>query len=207
MTNSQNISLVEQIDQCLPQTQCTLCTYPRCREYAEALVDGEASINQCPPGGDVTISLLSNLLETAEIPLNSDHGINEPKIIAFIREQECIGCKLCIKACPVDCIIGGPKLMHTVIANDCTGCKLCLPVCPTDCIDLVSPPPLDRDTESQWNGYGQRQVMRARENTEHKIIRIEKKNKEKKKLKRTKEREQMQFEIRQALERKKSTQK
>ena len=111
MTNSQNISLVEQIDQCLPQTQCTLCTYPRCKEYAEALVDGEASINQCPPGGDVTISLLSNLLETAEIPLNSDHGINEPKIIAFIREQECIGCKLCIKACPALASAQLPKLM------------------------------------------------------------------------------------------------
>ena len=165
---------IERIDQCLPQTQCTLCTYPRCREYAEAIAQGEANINQCPPGGDVTIRALAELLDEPVVNLDTSHGEHEPKVLASIRESECIGCKLCIKACPVDCIVGAAKLMHTVLSRDCTGCKLCVPVCPTDCIDLVSPRTEDTagESPSPWPAFSQDQVRRARTQTESRLARI-----------------------------------
>ena len=202
MTIATNSLLVEQIDQCLPQTQCTLCTYPRCRDYALAIAQNEADINQCPPGGDVTISALSSLLEVPSKPLNEEHGIHEPKVVALIRENQCIGCKLCIKSCPVDCIVGGPKLMHTVITDQCTGCKLCIPVCPTDCIDLVVPPSLDESPISPWPGYTIEQVNKARINTENKLERTEFREKQRRQQRRRKEREQMKKEIQEALLRK-----
>ncbi|WP_424947003.1 RnfABCDGE type electron transport complex subunit B [Candidatus Spongiihabitans sp.] len=118
MTLSAVASLIDNIDRCLPQTQCTLCDYPRCREYAEAIAHGQAEINQCPPGGQVTINALSELLDKPALALNEEHGINEPKQIAYIDEPGCIGCKLCIKACPVNCIVGSVKLMHTVIVDE-----------------------------------------------------------------------------------------
>lgn len=130
-------SLVSQIDKLLPQTQCAQCGYPGCRPYAQAIADGNADIDQCPPGGSACVASLANLLGRDVIPLNAAYGSEKPPAIAIIREGECIGCTLCIKACPVDAIVGAAKLMHTVIADHCTGCELCLPPCPVDCIDLL----------------------------------------------------------------------
>ncbi len=132
-----NNSMVDQINQLLPQTQCAQCGYPGCRPYAEAIANQDAPINQCPPGGDATIETLAALLNREVIPLNQEFGTQSPPALAVIREHECIGCTLCIKACPVDAIVGAAKLMHTVIADHCTGCELCIPPCPVDCIDLV----------------------------------------------------------------------
>jgi len=135
-----NNSLVDKIDQLLPQTQCAQCGYPGCKPYAEAIASDSAPINQCPPGGDATVSALADLLNRDVIPLNPEFGIESPPVIATIREHECIGCTLCIKACPVDAIVGAAKLMHTVIEDHCTGCELCIPPCPVDCIDLIPVP-------------------------------------------------------------------
>lgn len=129
--------IVNQIDALLPQTQCGQCTYPGCRPYAEAIAKGEAPINQCPPGGESTILQLADLLGVEPLPLNPEHGEESVKTVAVIDEQTCIGCTLCIQACPVDAIIGAAKQMHTVIADECTGCDLCLPPCPVDCIEMV----------------------------------------------------------------------
>jgi electron transport complex protein RnfB len=133
--------LADRIDALLPQTQCGKCLYPACRPYAEAIARGEADINRCPPGGAAGIRALADLLGRAVVPpLDTAHGEEKPRVVAFIREGECIGCTKCIQACPVDAIVGAPKLMHTVLADWCTGCELCLPPCPVDCIDLVAPP-------------------------------------------------------------------
>ncbi len=204
MTNASINPLIDQIDRCLPQTQCTLCTYPRCREYAEAIAHGQAEINQCPPGGQVTINALSNLLDKPALALNEEHGINEPKQIAYIDEPGCIGCKLCIKACPVDCIVGSVKLMHTVIADDCTGCKLCIPVCPTDCIALVAPdlPSTKEEQNSPWPGFTLEQVAWARFNTEQTIKRNRQREQVRIKRKKGIVRKQMQQEILAAVHRK-----
>jgi len=130
--------LVEKIDSLLPQTQCGQCTYPGCRPYAQAIANGEAEINQCPPGGETTIIALADLLGREAIPLNPENGVEEDiKTVAVIDEDVCIGCTLCIQACPVDAILGAAKQMHTVIASECTGCDLCLPPCPVDCIEMV----------------------------------------------------------------------
>ena len=130
-------ALVERIDRVLPQTQCGQCGYPGCRPYARAIALGEADINQCPPGGEVGIRALAQLLGCEAKPLNPDNGVEKPPVLALIREAECIGCTKCIQACPVDAIIGAPRAMHTVLADLCTGCELCVPPCPVDCIDLV----------------------------------------------------------------------
>lgn len=132
--------LVEQIDALLPQTQCTRCGYPSCRDYAVAIENGEAKINQCPPGGDEGIERLAKLLKQPVLPLNPENGVIKPRQYAVIDEDVCIGCTLCIKACPVDAILGSNKMMHTVIQKECTGCDLCVPVCPVDCIDMVDDP-------------------------------------------------------------------
>jgi electron transport complex protein RnfB len=130
--------LVDKIDALLPQTQCGQCTYPGCRPYAQAIANGEADINQCPPGGETTIIALADLLGRDPKPLNPEHGVEEDvKTVAVIDENICIGCTLCIQACPVDAILGAAKQMHTVIAAECTGCDLCLPPCPVDCIEMV----------------------------------------------------------------------
>ncbi|MBA4502340.1 electron transport complex subunit RsxB [Marinobacterium marinum] len=128
--------IVEQIDALLPQTQCGQCGYPGCRPYAEAIANGDA-INKCPPGGQSTIESLADLLDVEAIPLDAEHGEEKPKMIAFIREDECIGCTKCIQACPVDAILGAAKQMHTVITDECTGCDLCVEPCPVDCIDMI----------------------------------------------------------------------
>jgi Na+-translocating ferredoxin:NAD+ oxidoreductase subunit B len=120
----------------LPQTQCTRCGYPDCAGYAQALHEGSADINQCPPGGFEGVQRLAALTGRLPKPLNPEHGTEGPRTVVFIDEAWCIGCTLCIKACPVDAIVGTNKLMHTVIEPYCTGCELCLPVCPVDCIEI-----------------------------------------------------------------------
>ena len=130
-------ALTERIDALLPQTQCRRCGYDGCRPYAEAIAQGSASINQCPPGGEDTIAALAKLLGTPRLPLDRARGEAGPLLGASIDEAACIGCTLCIAACPVDAIVGAAKLMHTVLADRCTGCGLCAPPCPVDCIALV----------------------------------------------------------------------
>lgn len=129
--------IVDQIDKLLPQTQCGQCSFAGCRPYAEAIAAGEADINRCPPGGEATIQSLADLLDVEPKPLDEECGVEKPKTLAVIDEQRCIGCTLCIQACPVDAILGAAKHMHTVIENECTGCELCVEPCPVDCIDMV----------------------------------------------------------------------
>jgi len=136
--------VVDRIDALLPQTQCGQCNYPGCRPYAEAIAAGEAQINQCPPGGEAGIRALADLLGVEPLPLNPDNGEEQPRTVAVIDESICIGCTLCIQACPVDAIVGASKQMHTVIEEECTGCDLCLPPCPVDCIAMVvAGPPIE----------------------------------------------------------------
>ena len=136
--------LVEQINAILPQTQCGQCDFPGCRPYAEAIASGEAEINQCPPGGQEGVDVLAELLNIETLSLNQEHGETKPKRVAVVDEKVCIGCTLCIQACPVDAFVGSSKVMTTVIAEECTGCDLCLPVCPVDCIDMVEIKPTIR---------------------------------------------------------------
>jgi len=134
--------LADQVDAILPQTQCGQCGYPGCRPYAEAIAAGEAEINRCPPGGETTIVALADLLGRDPIPLSEEVGEEKEKMVAVIDENTCIGCTLCIQACPVDAILGAAKQMHTVIEEECTGCELCVEPCPVDCIDMV---PMEAD--------------------------------------------------------------
>jgi len=164
-------SLVQQIDAWLPQTQCTRCGYPRCRDYAEALAEGESDLNRCPPGGEQTINGLAELLERAPQQLDPEVGEYTPPALAVIREDECIGCTLCIQVCPVDAISGAGKLMHTVISRDCTGCELCIAPCPMDCIDLV-PAGRPIDDSQRWPGYPVQHVALSRVRTEQRLIRL-----------------------------------
>lgn len=137
--------IVDQINDILPQTQCGQCGYPGCKPYAEAVANGDA-INKCPPGGEAGVKALANLLGRDVIPLDDEESAEKPVSVAYIREDECIGCTKCIQACPVDAILGAPKLMHTVIADECTGCDLCVEPCPVDCIDML---PL-KETVDNW---------------------------------------------------------
>ena len=139
--------LVDKVDSLLPQTQCGQCTFPGCRPYAEAIAKGEAPINQCPPGGETTMLALADLLDVEPLELDevAETESDMPEV-AVIIEKDCIGCTLCIQACPVDAIVGSAKHMHTVIESECTGCELCLPPCPVDCIIMR---PLDT-TIDNW---------------------------------------------------------
>ena len=139
--------LADKVDSLLPQTQCGQCTYPGCRPYAEAIAKGEAPINQCPPGGETTMLALADLLDVEPLALDEE-DIKDSDLpeVAIIIEEDCIGCTLCIQACPVDAIVGAAKMMHTVIESECTGCELCLPPCPVDCIIMQ---PLDT-TIDNW---------------------------------------------------------
>lgn len=128
--------IADQVEALLPQTQCGQCSFPGCRPYAEAIANGEA-INKCPPGGETTIQALADLLDIEAIPLDAEHGEENSKTVAYIREDECIGCTKCIQACPIDAILGAAKQMHTIIASECTGCDLCVEPCPVDCIDML----------------------------------------------------------------------
>ena len=130
-----NTLLADRIDAILPQTQCGKCGYPGCRPYAEAIAAGEADINQCPPGGKEGIRELADLLGVEFQPFGED-VVLKPPAVAFIDENLCIGCTLCMQACPVDAIAGAAKQMHTIIASECTGCELCVAPCPVDCISM-----------------------------------------------------------------------
>jgi Na+-translocating ferredoxin:NAD+ oxidoreductase subunit B len=133
-------ALEEKINAQLPQTQCGLCGYPGCRPYAHAIATGKADINCCPPGGEVGIEKLARVLRVHVKPLDARRGISKAPMIAVINEALCIGCTLCIQACPVDAILGAAKQMHSVLRRDCTGCELCIPPCPVDCIDMRPAP-------------------------------------------------------------------
>jgi electron transport complex protein RnfB len=133
-------SLASRIDALLPQTQCTRCGYPACRDYADAVAAGNADFNQCPPGGAEGIALLAALLDRARKPLNPENGVEKPREIAVIDEVICIGCTKCIQACPVDAIVGAQKVMHTILVDECSGCELCIAPCPVDCIAMVPAP-------------------------------------------------------------------
>ena len=142
--------LVDKIDAILPQTQCGQCGYPGCRPYAQAIASEGADINQCPPGGESTIKALADLLNRPLKPLNPENGVEQKhKTVAIIDEPICIGCTLCIQACPVDAILGAAKQMHTIIESECTGCDLCVPPCPVECITMV---PVKEDvTTWKWS--------------------------------------------------------
>lgn len=129
--------LVKKIDDVLPQTQCRQCGFTGCRPYAEAIVLGQADINQCPPGDAEGVQKIAAILGVECKPLNTTHGIPKSKAVAFIDESSCIGCTFCLRACPVDAIIGAPKQMHTIVATECTGCELCVAPCPVDCIHMI----------------------------------------------------------------------
>ncbi|WP_062268196.1 electron transport complex subunit RsxB [Endozoicomonas arenosclerae] len=129
--------IIDQVNELLPQTQCGQCGFPGCKPYAEAIVSGE-SINRCPPGGQSTINALADLLDVEPEPLDEEHGAEKPTMVAYIREDECIGCTKCLQACPVDAILGAAKQMHTVMKDECTGCDLCVEPCPVDCIDMIA---------------------------------------------------------------------
>jgi Na+-translocating ferredoxin:NAD+ oxidoreductase subunit B len=150
---------MDRLDAALPQTQCTRCGYPDCRHYAQAMAQGEAAINQCPPGGDAGIQRLAQLTGQAVLPLNPTHGQESPRMVMWIDETWCIGCTLCIKACPVDAVVGVNKRMHTIIEPLCTGCELCVPVCPVDCIrtDNAS------GAATGWAAWSQTQADAARQ--------------------------------------------
>lgn len=162
-------ALAAAIDAALPQTQCTRCGYPDCRRYAEAIAEGQAAINRCPPGGAEGIARLAAITGQPALALDPHHGIEAPRALAVIDEAWCIGCTLCIKACPVDCIVGASKVMHTIIDSLCTGCELCVPVCPVDCIslDAVTTP------RTGWQAWSEGQAEVARQRYGFRTIRIE----------------------------------
>ncbi len=151
--------LANALNDALPQTQCTRCGYPDCRSYAQAIAEGDAGIDQCPPGGAEGVSRLARITGQPPLPLNPANGSEAPRLLAVIDEAWCIGCTLCLKACPVDCIVGGPKAMHTVIDAQCTGCELCVPACPVDCISLV---PVT-GALTGWQAWSEPQAAKARE--------------------------------------------
>jgi electron transport complex protein RnfB len=152
-------TLADHLEAALPQTQCTRCGYPDCRRYAEAMAQGDADINRCPPGGAEGIVRLAGISRRPTRPLDPQRGREGPRALAVIDEAWCIGCTLCIKACPVDCIVGASKLMHTVIEPLCTGCELCVPVCPVDCIEMR---PVTGE-RTGWAAWSSRQADEARE--------------------------------------------
>lgn len=157
------MSLADRIDAILPQTQCGQCGYHGCRPYAEAIACGEAEIDRCPPGGTPGIARLAALLDRPMLPLNPANGVEKPRMLARVVEDECIGCTKCIQACPVDAIVGAAKLMHTVLTDDCTGCELCVPACPVDCIALEPMPTAQID---------QAHADAAREHFQHREARL-----------------------------------
>lgn len=161
---------VDQIEDLLPQTQCTLCGYAGCKPYAEAMLYKNDSIDKCLPGGVGTLKALGVLLQKESEPLVKDMAQKaKPNLLALIDESSCIGCKKCIQACPVDAIMGAPKQMHSIIASECTGCELCVPVCPVDCINMLEISPLENPQDREQKAkhakrrYSYRQIRLQRQ--------------------------------------------
>jgi len=167
-------TLADRIEDLLPQTQCTKCGYPACRPYAEAIAEGTAAHNQCPPGGAEGIARIAALLGKRVIPLNPVNGVERERPVAVIDESACIGCTLCIQACPVDAIVGAAKQMHTVIPSLCTGCDLCVPPCPVDCIDMHTMTP----GRTGWAAWSQAEADAARIRHDARTLRLQREKQE-----------------------------
>ncbi|UTY56147.1 electron transport complex subunit RsxB [Massilia sp. erpn] len=166
-------SLADRIEDALPQTQCTKCGYQGCRPYAEAIAAGSAEINQCPPGGAEGVQRLSSITGRAVIPINPVNGLERPRAVAFIDESLCIGCTLCIQACPVDAIVGAAKQMHSIVADLCTGCDLCVAPCPVDCIVMY---PVTET--SGWAAWSQTDAESARARHDFRAARLQREREE-----------------------------
>ena len=162
-------SLADQLEDLLPQNQCTKCGYAGCRPYAEAIAAGEANINQCPPGGIEGVARLASFLNRPVIPINPANGIERPRPVAFIDETLCIGCTLCIQACPVDAILGATRQMHTILPSLCTGCDLCVAPCPVDCISMM---PVTGE-RTGWAAWSQQQADAARSRHDLRALRLQ----------------------------------
>jgi Na+-translocating ferredoxin:NAD+ oxidoreductase subunit B len=162
-------ALAQRLLDALPQTQCTRCGYPDCAAYANAIASGQAAINQCPPGGAQGVARLTAITGHAMQPLNPEFGVEGPRSVAYVDENWCIGCTLCLDACPTDAIIGSNKRMHTVIEAHCTGCELCIPVCPVDCIVLEPA----SDSRSGWAAWSPAQADSARSRYADRQVRLE----------------------------------
>ncbi len=167
---SESVLSVTEIDQCLPQTQCSRCGYPTCLDYATAIADKETQINRCPPGGATTLAALAACIGQSALPLASDLEPYLGRTVASIDESQCIGCTLCLDPCPVDAILGASKQMHTVLAAECSGCELCISVCPVDCIEMIAP--TVQGAGETWPQFKDEEVARWRERSAHHQIRL-----------------------------------
>jgi Na+-translocating ferredoxin:NAD+ oxidoreductase subunit B len=167
-------TLADQVEDLLPQTQCTKCGFNGCRPYAEAIAEGTANINQCPPGGMEGVRRLSALTGRPVIPINPVNGLERPRPVAFIDEDLCIGCTLCIQACPVDAILGAAKQMHTILPSLCTGCDLCVAPCPVDCITMM---PVTGE-RTGWDAWTQAQADAARARHDFRAARLQREREE-----------------------------
>ena len=177
MDIKQTKELANRLEDALPQTQCTKCSYPDCRAYAEAMATGEVLPNRCPPGGVEGIQRLSAILapifpqDAFELhpTIDPECGVERPRPVAVIDPKTCIGCTLCIQACPVDAIVGGSKQMHVVLSNWCTGCDLCIPPCPVDCITMIDV----TGNDSGWNAWSPELAQLARSRYEARDVRLD----------------------------------
>ena len=177
MDIKQTKELANRLEDALPQTQCTKCSYPDCRAYAEAMATGEVLPNRCPPGGVEGIQRLSAILapifpqDAFELHprIDPECGVERPRPVAVIDPKRCIGCTLCIQACPVDAIVGASKQMHVVLSNWCTGCDLCIPPCPVDCITMIDV----TGNDSGWNAWSPELAQLARSRYEARDVRLD----------------------------------